>query len=161
MKPLDHLRQLKLAKTRENYPNVPDYALPKIEYNENSTNGLTTCVIHFLQLSGHQAERINTMGRMIDNRKQVTDVIGRTKIIGSAKYIPTTGTKGSADISATIFGRSVKLEIKYGKDRQSQAQKEYQTSVEQAGGTYWVIKNFNQFYELYQEFKSKCLDLKK
>jgi hypothetical protein len=101
------------------------------------------------------------MGRMIDNRKQVTDVIGRTKTIGSAKYIPTTGTKGSADISATIFGRSVKLEIKYGKDRQSQAQKEYQASVEKAGGTYWVIKNFNQFYELYEEFKRILLDLNK
>ena len=161
MKPLEHLRQLKLAKTRELYPNVPDIALPKTEYNEKSANGLTKCVTEFLNLSGHQAERINTMGRMIDSRKQVTDVIGRTKTIGSAKYIPTTGTKGSADISATILGRSVKIEVKIGADRQSQHQKDYQAMVENAGGTYWIVKNFDQFYILYQDFTRKILDLNK
>ncbi len=161
MTALDHLRQLKLAKTRELYPNVPDIALPKIEYNDKSANGLTKCVKDFLNLSGHQAERINTMGRMVDNRKTYTDVIGRQKTIGSAKYIPTTGTKGSADISATILGRSVKIEVKIGSDRQSQHQKDYQAMVENAGGTYWIVKNFEQFYELYQDFKSKLLDLKK
>ena len=161
MKPLEHLRQLKLVKTKAMYPNVPDIALPKSEYNEKSANGLTKCVTEFLNLSGHQAERINTMGRMIDSRKQVTDVIGRTKTIGSAKYIPTTGTKGSADISATILGRSVKIEVKIGSDRQSQHQKDYQAMVENAGGTYWIVKNFEQFYILYQDFTRKILDLNK
>jgi hypothetical protein len=160
MKPIEHLRQLKLAKTKEMYPNVPDIALPKIEYNDKSANGLTKCVVDFLNLSGHQAERINTMGRMIDNRKQVTDVIGRTKTIGSAKYIPTTGTKGSADISATIFGRSVKIEVKYAKDRQSQAQKDYQAMIERAGGQYWIVKTFEDFYDKFKTFESNILNLK-
>ena len=161
MKPIEHLRQLKLAKTKEMYPNVPDIALPKIEYNDKSANGLTKCVVDFLNLSGHQAERINTMGRMIDNRKQVTDVIGRTKTIGSAKYIPTTGTKGSADISATIFGRSVKIEVKYAKDRQSQAQKDYQAMIERAGGQYWIVKTFEDFYDKFKTFESNILFLNK
>jgi hypothetical protein len=161
MKPLEHLRQLKLAKTKELYPNVPDIALPKIEYNDKSANGLTKCVVDFLNLSGHQAERINTMGRMIDNRKQVTDVIGRTKTIGSAKYIPTTGTKGSADISATIYGRSVKIEVKYAKDRQSQAQKDYQAMIERAGGQYWIVKTFEDFYDKFKTFESNILFLNK
>ncbi|KAF2380358.1 hypothetical protein BSN82_16780, partial [Acinetobacter baylyi] len=51
-----------------------------------------------------------------------------------------TGTPGSADISATIKGRSVKIEVKYGKDRQSQAQKDYQKAIEKAGGTYIIVK---------------------
>jgi hypothetical protein len=157
MKPLDHLKQLKLAKTKAMYPNVPDIALPKIEYNDKSANGLTKCVTDFLNLSGHQAERINTMGRMIDNRKQVTDVIGRTKTIGSTKYIPTTGTKGSADISATIYGRSVKIEVKFAKDRQSQAQKDYQAMIERAGGQYWIVKTFEDFYIKFQEFERNIL----
>jgi hypothetical protein len=161
MKPLDHLRQLKLAKTRENYPNVPDYALPKIEYNENSTNGLTKCVLDFLNLSGHFCERTGNEGRVIDGRKTFTDVIGRQKTIGTIKRIKSSSTKGTSDLKAVINGRMVAIEIKFAKDRQSQAQKEYQASVEQAGGTYWIVKNFNQFYELYQEFKSKCLDLNK
>jgi hypothetical protein len=161
MKPIEHLRQLKLSKTKELYPNVPDIALPKIEYNDRSANGLTKCVVDFLNLSGHQAERINTMGRMIDNRKQVTDVIGRTKTIGSAKYIPTTGTKGSADISATIYGGSVKIEVKYGADRQSQAQKDYQAMIERAGGQYWIVKTFEDFYDKFKTFESNILFLNK
>lgn len=150
MKPLDHLKALKLANTKAKYPSIPDIALPKCEYSEKSANGLTKCVKDFLNLSGHQAERVNTMGRMIDNRKTYTDVIGRQRTIGSMKYIPTTGTKGSADISATIRGRSVKIEIKYGKDRQSEAQKQYQESIEASGGVYWIVKTFDDFYEKYQ-----------
>ena len=161
MKPIEILKQLKHAKTKAMYPNVPDIALPKIEYNDKSANGLTKCVVDFINLSGHQAERINTMGRMIDNRKQVTDVIGRTKTIGSAKYIPTTGTKGSADISATIFGRSVKIEVKFAKDRQSQAQKDYQAMIERAGGQYWIVKTFEDFYDKFKTFESNILFLNK
>lgn len=152
MKAIDHLKSLKIADTKSRYPNVPEIALPKIEYNQNSANGLTRCIIDFLNLSGHQAERINTMGRMLDNRKTYTDVIGRTKTIGSTKYIPTTGTKGSADISATINGRSVKIEVKYGKDRQSKDQKTYQEQVERAGGVYYIAKDFDSFYAWFNEF---------
>ena len=152
MKAIDHLKALKLADTKSRYPNVPEIALPKIEYNQNSANGLTKCILDFLNLSGHQAERINTMGRMLDNRKTYTDVIGRSKTIGSTKYIPTTGTKGSADISATINGRSVKIEVKYGKDRQSADQKAYQQQIEKAGGIYIIAKEFDSFYDWYQQF---------
>lgn len=152
MKPIDHLKALKLADTKLRYPNVPEYGLPKTEYNERSSNGLTRCIIDFLNLSGHQAERINTMGRMLDYRKTYTDVIGRTKTIGSTKYIPTTGTKGSADISATIAGRSVKIEVKYGKDRQSKDQKAYQEQIEKAGGIYFIAKNFDDFFAWYEKF---------
>ena len=52
---------------------------------------------------------------------------------------------GSADISATIEGRSVKIEIKVGSDRQSEAQKRYQQQVENAGGTYFIATSFEQF----------------
>lgn len=152
MKPIEHLRALRLAKTIKLFPNVPEYALPKTEYNERSANGLTKCILDFLNLSGHQAERINTIGRMLDNRKTYTDVIGRTKTIGSTKYIPTTGTKGSADISATINGRSVKIEVKWGADRQSKHQKAYQEQIEKAGGHYYIAKTFDSFFEWYQKF---------
>ena len=85
------------------------------------------------------------MGRMIDNTKVVTDALGNQRRIGSMTYIPTTGTKGSADVSATIQGRSVKIEVKI-KDRQSEAQKEYQQRIETAGGVYWLVRSFDEFY---------------
>ena len=149
MKPLKILTELKQEEQRKQYPNVPDHALKVPKYSDKTANGLTKCIIDFLNLSGHFAERINTMGRMIDGRKQVTDVIGRTKTIGSAKYIPTTGTKGSSDISVTIKGRSVKIEVKINKDRQSQDQILYQHRTEQAGGTYLIAKDFESFYDWY------------
>jgi predicted transcriptional regulator len=91
------------------------------------------------------------MGRIIDGRKQVTDIIGRTKTIGTAKYIPTTGTKGSSDISATINGKSVKIEVKIGSDRQSKYQIEYQERTEKSGGIYLIAKDFESFYNDYKK----------
>jgi hypothetical protein len=152
MKPLDRLKQLKQQAMLEAYPNVPKYALSAPKYEDKTANGLTKCIIEFLQLSNHQAERINTMGRPIDNRKQVTDVIGRTKTIGSMTWGKSTATKGSADISATIQGRSVKIEVKIGADRQSQDQKIYQDNIEKSGGQYWIAKNFDDFIKKYDDF---------
>ncbi len=152
MKPLDHLKALKLAVLKSEYPNVPDYAIPQPKYSDKSANGLTRCVIDWLQLNGWQAERINTMGRPIDNRKQVTDVVGRKKTIGSMTWGKSTATRGSADISATIMGRSVKIEIKYGKDRQSADQKKYQNMIERSGGVYIIVKTFDQFYQWYNDY---------
>jgi hypothetical protein len=94
MKPLDILKQLKQESMLKSYPNVPKYAISAPKYEDKTANGLTKCVKEFLELSGHQAERINTMGRPIDNRKQVTDVIGRTKTIGSMTWGKSTATKG-------------------------------------------------------------------
>jgi hypothetical protein len=152
MKPLDRLKQLKQQSMLDAYPNVPKYALSTPKYEDKTANGLTKCIIEFLQLSNHQAERINTMGRPIDNRKQVTDVIGRTKTIGSMTWGKSTATKGSADISATIQGRSVKIEVKIGADRQSQDQKIYQENIEKSGGQYWIAKNFDDFIKKYDDF---------
>jgi hypothetical protein len=152
MKPLDRLKHLKQESMLEAYPNVPKYALSTPKYEDKTANGLTKCIIEFLQLSNHQAERINTMGRPIDNRKQVTDVIGRTKTIGSMTWGKSTATKGSADISATIQGRSVKIEVKIGADRQSQDQKIYQENIEKSGGKYWIAKNFDDFIKKYDDF---------
>jgi hypothetical protein len=152
MKALDRLKQLKQEAMLESYPNVPKYALSAPKYEDKTANGLTKCIIEFLQLSNHQAERINTMGRPIDNRKQVTDVIGRTKTIGSMTWGKSTATKGSADISATIQGRSVKIEVKIGADRQSEDQKVYQANIEKSGGKYWIAKNFDDFIKKYDDF---------
>jgi hypothetical protein len=152
MKPLDILKQLKQESMLESYPNVPKYAISAPKFEDKTANGLTKCVKEFLELSGYQAERINTMGRPIDNRKQVTDVIGRTKTIGSMTWGKSTATKGSADISATIHGRSIKIEVKIGNDRQSEDQKVYQANIEKSGGQYWIVKNFDDFIKKYDEF---------
>jgi hypothetical protein len=39
------------------------------DWNDNSANALTKCIIHFLTYSGFQAERINTMGVYREGKK--------------------------------------------------------------------------------------------
>ena len=130
--------------------------------NDNSANGLTRCAIDFLTYNGHQAERINTMGRMKDNKREVKDVLGRTRIVGSVEWQKGTGTKGSADISATIkptwskFGISVKIEVKM-KDKQSLDQKLYEQSINQAGGVYIIIRSLGDLMAWYDEFNNNPL----
>ena len=131
------------------HPLIPEGSRVLRTFDDRAANGLTKCIICFLTMKGHQAERINTMGHPVDTRRTVTDVVGITRRVGSITWVKTTSTRGSADISATINGRSVKIEVKTGKDRQSQAQKEYQRAVEQAGGLYVIAESFEQFLEWY------------
>lgn len=149
MKPIDILKELHLKNQELKYPTFPKEYLNPYKFKPNSTNGLTKCVVDFLNLSGHFAERTNTMGRVIDNRKTYTDVIGRKVTIGSTQYIPSTGTLGSSDIKAVINGKSVAIEIKWQKDKQSNAQKEYQERFESSGGIYIIVKDFDSFYQWY------------
>jgi hypothetical protein len=138
--------QLDCLKTK-----MPKDYVPKTTYTDKTANGLTKCIVDWINLNGYQAERISTTGRYIDNSKVVTDILGRTKKIGSGKYIKGSGTKGSADISATIKGKSIKIEVKIGADRQSEHQKEYQQKIEQAGGVYFIAKDFDSFIEFYNK----------
>lgn len=139
--------------------------MPPANTKEAGANDLTRLVIDFLDMSGHFAERISTTGRMVDKSKQVTDCIGRTRTIGSMTYIPTTGVKGSADISSTIkiitmgqeIGLSVKWEVKWGKDFQSNYQKEYEDKTNKAGGKYYIIKTFDEFIEIYDSLLNSFL----
>jgi hypothetical protein len=100
----------------------------------------------YINSIGGFARRINTMGRVIDKRKTVTDVVGRQKTIGSMTYIPTTGVRGSADISALFMGKSYEIEVKIGKDRQSTHQKIYQQQIERSGGVYIIVRSMDDFF---------------
>lgn len=131
------------------HPEIPEKWLPPQRYSDKTANGLTKCIIHWIRLNGGQAERINNTGRPIDNRRVVTDVLGHRRVIGSIQWIPGTGTRGTADISATIKGRSVKIEVKIGRDRQSEYQLRYQAEVEASGGLYFIATSFDQFYQWY------------
>jgi hypothetical protein len=146
-KSIKFLENLADQAARKRYPNVP-YVAPR-KYRDDSANGLTKCIIDFLRLSGYQAERISNTGRFLDNRKVVTNILGQKHSIGNSKWIPGTGTNGTADISATIYGRSVKIEVKINNDQQSKNQKSYQRFVEDAGGLYVIANSFEQFFEWY------------
>src|SRR6476660_1832395 len=144
------LEAMALVALKKKYPNFPYPPTPS--YTDKTSNGLTKCIVDFLNLSGHHAERINSMGFAKDNRRKVVDVVGQTRTIGDVTWIKGNTQKGTADISATIHGQSVKIEVKCeatGDRRQSEAQKKYQSQIENAGGKYIIARNFQDFFDFF------------
>lgn len=118
-----------------------DPKIPKI----NESNGLTTFICNYLSWREHRATRINVSGRLVDSKeKQASGVT-----LGVKKWIKSSTRKGSADISATIKGRSVMIEIKVGKDKPREDQLLEQERERKAGGLYEFIKTPDEFFELY------------
>lgn len=146
----DRIREAILNANRAKYPNMPLHTIPQPKVQENSANALTRATIEFLRAEGWQAERISTTGRFIQG-KVVENVLGGKQQL-PGKWIKGSGTRGSADISATIKGRSVKIEIKYGRDRQSEDQKKYQAAIEKAGGQYWIVRDLDGLLDMYDSF---------
>jgi hypothetical protein len=156
---MEAIKELKKLYLKEHYNNglscIPESARFAPAYNDKTANELTKSIIDWLRLNGHQAERISVTGRYINNSRIVYDCLGRSKRIGQGKYIPASMQKGTADISSTIknkngIGLSVKIEVKIGNDRQSEAQKQYQKQIEQSGGFYFIAKNFESFFNWYK-----------
>jgi len=144
------LRELALADSRKRHPTLPEAARYIKPYSDKTANMLTRAIIDFIRFNGFQAERINCTGRPVDQTKVITDILGDSRRIGSVKWLPTSGQKGTADISVVIQGRAVKIEIKM-RDRQSEDQKAYQVSVERAGGLYWLVRSFDEFMNYYNQ----------
>jgi hypothetical protein len=140
------LQEMERAIQRQKYPSMPEHALAGTNWSDSSANGLTKCIVSFLNMSGHFAERINTMGVYRQGKKIQ---VGENTRQLAGRYTPTTGVKGSADISATINGKSVKVEVKYGKDRMSAEQKAYAERTIASGGIYFIAKDFDSFIEWY------------
>jgi hypothetical protein len=148
---IKELNRLACQRQRELHPDVPVAYLPPHRYLDHSANGLTRCVLAWLKLNGHQAERISVTGRRIDQRQTYTDVLGQRRQVGTVKWIASSMQRGSADISAIIKGIPVKIEIKFGDDRQSDYQRTYQAEVERSGGIYLIVGTFQEFLDWYRQ----------
>jgi hypothetical protein len=153
----DEKLRIKAAKwkwLKNEHPTFNDNEIGSFAYydkTDTTANGLTSCIIDFLKYEGWQAERISVQGQAkarykVDpySGKRMGEAIGVEWIKGSM-------TKGSADISATIKGMSIKIEVKM-KDKQSDVQKKYQADVERAGGKYWLVHSLTEFFKEYDLF---------
>ncbi len=147
MKPVNKLKELALEDLKKQHHEFPEYAIPIPKYSDKTANGLTKMIIDYIKFNGGQAERISVVSRKV-----------------AGKFVKSTMTKGTADISATIptlnyadegynkwIGVSVKIEVKIGKDRQSEEQKKYEKQIKNAHGYYFIAKDFNSFYTWYHE----------
>jgi Holliday junction resolvase len=129
------LSKLKQAATAERYPNVPINALPRKKYKSDA-NGLTRAIVDWLTLNGHFASRTSSAGRYLPKER---------------RFIPSTTRKGYPDITATINGKSVYIEVKTGKDRMSESQQKVKSEIEASGGIYFIAHSFNDFMGWYNQ----------
>jgi len=120
------------------------YIQPKYPIVAKS-NGITQMICNFLHWKGHRATRVNVSGRLVDSKEKQAS----GNVIGVKKWIPSSTRKGTADISATIKGRSVMIEIKVGRDKPRPDQLSEQERERRAGGIYEFISTPEQFFELY------------
>ena len=117
------------------YPNVPDYARPKPKKGKSPANQLTSDIIKHITLIGGWATRVNTSGRVLNG-----------------KYITGTTKLGTPDIIACIpSGRFVGIEIKIGKDKQSDAQKLVESQIHKAQGNYFLVHNLDEWLRYYND----------
>ncbi len=149
---IKHLNQYLTDLKRRANPNFPEHAIVPVKHSDKTANGLEKAIVAFLQSEGWQAERIKNTGRYVDESYTYVNVMGQVRKAGTGRYIKGTGTNGSADLSATIKGKAVKIEVKIGKDRQSDAQRKYQSDIERAGGVYVIAKDFQSWHDWYLKF---------
>lgn len=144
--PLKQLGRLVDLKRKRTKPNVPAHAWGSVPvFRDHTANEFTRSIIAFMEVVGGQAERINSMGRQITKNRKAIWVYG-------------TGTNGTADISATWNGMSIKIEVKATKgEKQSEYQKRYQESIERAGGIYILARNMDGFvFQFFKAVEGRC-----
>ena len=98
-------------------------------------NDIARFVISYMNARGHVAWRNNTGG--------VFDPTAQRFRKGPAS------ARGGGDVISCIkTGRYVEIEIKVGKDQQSEAQKDREARVRKAGGEYYIVHSQLEFLNL-------------
>lgn len=129
------------------HPTIPLHAIPSKVFRDNSANELTKTIKAFCDMRGIMCQRTGNEGRYRPG-KQVVDVIGRTRLM-KGTYLPGQNN-GQGDLCLTIKGKVHWVEVKIGRDKQSDVQKDFEAQVKRAGGVYVVVKDWAGFYN---EFK--------
>lgn len=103
-----------------------------------TTNQLTRKIINKLNDLGHRAHRNNTMG-VYDPTKQLYRKIAKSD-------------KGVGDILCCLKGgKWLELEVKMGKDKLSEDQKQRQLDILVLGGRYYVITCWDDFLTILED----------
>lgn len=152
----EQLRTLKLQDLKRKYPAAyeasggDDFILKPM--SDKTANGLTKCIIDWITLKGGYANRINTQGQARVNKIPRYNILtGKTEYRDSVTWTPSTTRIGTPDIDAIIQGKAVKIEVKIGKDKLSEAQKKHLEDIARAGGMYFVARDMDSFVTWYQQ----------
>jgi len=124
------LENLADADARTKHPTMrPEHIAPR-KYRDENENDLIRCVVQYKRFKGGFASRISNQGTF--NKKL-------------NKFILGTSQKGLADVMATYRGKSLHIEVKIGRDKQSEAQMKIEKEVTASKGIYFIAHNFTEF----------------
>ena len=127
---------------------VPQYArtVPK-KRDTTTANGLTSYILDYCKAQGIMAERITSEGRFRPG-KTATNILGHT-VTEKGTWLPGTMV-GWPDVVVIIpgSGRFMGIEVKVGKDTQSEGQKKFQARCEAAGGLYYIVRTKEDFHKV-------------
>jgi hypothetical protein len=115
---------------KQKYPALPEYALPITRKKRTPANELAYQIINHVQSLSGQCYRINSQGQYDVKLKM---------------WRKSGSTNGLADLQAIILGRYVAIEIKIGRDTQSEVQKKRDSEIKASGGYYLIAKDIEQF----------------
>jgi hypothetical protein len=125
---IKELERLADQQAQRLHPSIEKKFLAPRKFRDDRASGLTSCIVTYAKLTGNFASRLNNMG-----------------VYRNGKYTRPTSRRGLPDILITKDGKSLFIEVKVGKDRMSEYQKEVQAEQEQSGGLYIVASSFEQF----------------
>lgn len=136
----------KQFQTKEYPASVKDFGwISPIYPDVRKSNGLTRMILYYLKWSGWRATRVSSAGRLVTK----SEIMPSGVSLQGKGWIPSTTRKGSADISATIKGRSVMFEVKIGRDKPSEHQLREQELERKSGGIYEFVHDADEFFEIY------------
>ena len=123
---------LYLADCRK-HPSIDGKYIARRKMRDDTSGGLTACIVAYAKLNGSFASRLNNTG-----------------IFRNGRYTRSTARRGLPDVLITgPDGRSIFVEVKVGRDRMSCYQEKIQQEQQQSGGLYVVAHNFTDFRAWY------------
>ena len=135
MTALQHLCQLADAHKAAKHPTVPYRVRSK--YSDKSANELTTAIVDYLNFSGHFATRLASTGTFRADLQ---------------KFVPSKQRPGLPDVMGVVDGRSVFVEVKYGRDTLSNYQQQAIIDLEHAGACVYIAHDFQGFYDWFTKW---------
>jgi len=144
---------------KRKHPDNP-YPLAPKPIDVRKTSQLEGAIEKLFKLYGYNSiRRTHVVGRQIGSDKVTYNVItGKRQTLDKAKFIPSTGRTGEADIHGNVIlkdGRSISLAIEvknaYTGDRMRPEQVKYKQDFEEDGGVYIVIRTITECMEWIDE----------
>lgn len=152
----DELRALKLADMEKRFPSAflasGGYNQRIKPYSDTTSNGLTKCILDFLNFSGHWAVRVNVQGQARVQRIPKFNILsGQVEQHEKVQWTKSMTKRGTPDIDSIIFGKPAKIEVKIKGDQIRDEQTEQGQRIEAAGGLWYIARDMPSLMQWYRE----------